>query len=194
MLHWNNFLSLITISFQADIYNAIFRSLEMCFWLIISSFITVVSDKNGVYIMRAQILKAFDLCCWLIIVCQRQAEQFWQPCIEEEDQRKEIGCFNSLKMPFCYWNQLRGHQTFVAAQLSEARQTKLFDAIWGSPVLRITIQLVDTLVIIHGTHAYYGGETEQWFSVVGSEQLEVLTSCQNNRPMHFSQQWNNGGL
>lgn len=42
---------------------------------------------------------------------------------------------------------------------------------------RITIQLVDTLVIIHGTHAYYAGEAEQWFSVVGSEQLEVLTSA-----------------
>lgn len=43
-------------------------------------------------------------------------------------------------------------------------------------MLRITIQLVDTLVIIHGT-AYYPGETEQWFSVVGSEQLELLTSA-----------------
>lgn len=42
---------------------------------------------------------------------------------------------------------------------------------------RITIQLVDTLVIIHGTHAYYPGETEQWISVVGSEQLELLTSA-----------------
>lgn len=44
-------------------------------------------------------------------------------------------------------------------------------------MLRITIQLVDTLVIIHGTHAHYPGETEQWFSLVGSEQFEVLTSA-----------------
>lgn len=44
-------------------------------------------------------------------------------------------------------------------------------------MLRITIQLVDTMVIIHGTHAYYPGEIEQWFSVVGSEQLDVLTSA-----------------
>lgn len=43
-------------------------------------------------------------------------------------------------------------------------------------MLRITIQLADTLVIIHGTHAYYCGEIEQWFSVAGSEQLEVLPS------------------
>lgn len=103
---------------------------------------------------------------------------------------KEIGCFNFLKMPFCYWNELQRHQTFVAAQLSEGRQTKLFDAIWGSPVLRITIQLVDTLVIIHGTHAYYPRETEQWFSVVGSEQLEVLTSAK----IITQQQWNSEGL
>lgn len=39
------------------------------------------------------------------------------------------------------------------------------------------MQLVDTLVIIHGTHANYPGETEQWFSLVGSEQFEVLTSA-----------------
>lgn len=44
-------------------------------------------------------------------------------------------------------------------------------------MLRITIQLADTLVIIHGTHAYYCGVTEQWFSVVGTEQLEVVTSA-----------------
>lgn len=39
------------------------------------------------------------------------------------------------------------------------------------------MQLVDTLVIIHGTHAYYPREIEQWFSVVGIEQFEVLTSA-----------------
>lgn len=39
------------------------------------------------------------------------------------------------------------------------------------------MQLVDTLVIIHGTHAYYPREIEQWFSVVGNVQLEVLTSA-----------------
>lgn len=44
-------------------------------------------------------------------------------------------------------------------------------------MLRITIQLVDTPVIIHGTHAHYPGETEQWLSLVGSEQFEVLTSA-----------------
>ncbi len=61
VLHWDNFLSLITISFQTDIYNAIFRSLEMCFWFIISALITAVSDKKWVYKIRAQIIRAFDL-------------------------------------------------------------------------------------------------------------------------------------
>ena len=41
-------------------------------------------------------------------------------------------------------------------------------------MLRITMQLTDTLVIIHGTHTYFR-ESEQWFSYVGSEKLEVLT-------------------
>lgn len=60
-------------------------------------------------------------------------------------------------------------------------------------MLRITIQLVDTLVIIHGTHAYYARETEQWFPVVGSEQLEVLTSAKTIA-LCISQQRRDGGM
>lgn len=45
-------------------------------------------------------------------------------------------------------------------------------------MLRITIQLVGKLVIIHGTHAYYPREIEQWFCVVVSEWLEVPTSAE----------------
>lgn len=60
---------------------------------------------------------------------------------------------------------------------SEGRHTKLFDAIWGLPALRITIQPVDTPVIIYDTHAHYPGDAEQWFPLVGSERFEVLTSA-----------------
>lgn len=68
---------------------------------------------------------------------------------------------------------------------SGGRRAKLFDAIWGLAVPGITMQLVDTLVIIYDTHAHYPGDGEQRFPLVGSERFWSSNLCQNNRPMHF---------
>lgn len=76
---------------------------------------------------------------------------------------------------------------------SGGRRAKLFDAIWGLAVPGITMQLVDTLVIIYDTHAHYPGDGEQRFPLVGSERFWSSNLCQNNRPMHFLRCSTTGG-
>lgn len=143
---------------------------------------------------KSKIMRVFDLFGWIIIECQRQAETFLTTMHRGRRLEEEIG-FNFLQMPFfAIEMNCRDIKHLWQRSFQKRRQTKLFDAVWGLPVLRITIQLVDTLVIIHCTHAYYPRETEQWFFCCGKWTVRSSNPCQNNRPMHSSQQWNNGWL
>lgn len=190
MLHWNNFLFLIVISFQPGIYNAIFRSLEMCFWFITSAFIAVVSDKKWI---RAQIIRAFDLYSWLINVCQSQAENFDNHVPEKKIKGRNRLFQFSLNVSLLL-KSTAGTSNICGCVVFRGKTDKI---IWCH--LRLTSAERHNTAGWHtGDYSWHSRSLSwrDWTMVFSCGKWTVWSSnlCQNNRPMHFFQHWNNGGM
>lgn len=138
----------------------------------------LVSDKKWVYKIRAQIIGAFDLRSWLIILCQRKAEHFWQPCTVEGDF---LSFFSQNVSLLLRWT--------AGTSNNLGFRGKTDQIIW--------CHLRPTSAEDHNTASWHAGDYS-WHSRLlswrdwtmdfccGKWTVGTSNLCQNNCPIHFS--------